>query len=91
MNLENTEPNSVGKREGVPTDPIPVQRLGPKGTDAIMERTVTYDYSEIVPLFLKTFIGGGEAFVTNEKLTFSWQQRKLEVEVTNETGKGQIK
>lgn len=27
----------------------------------------------------------------NEKLTFSWQQRKLEVEVTNETAKGPIK
>lgn len=40
-----------------------VQRIGPKGTDAVLERTVVYDYSENIPLFLKTFVGNGERFV----------------------------
>ncbi len=60
-------------------------------TTAIIERTITYNFSECIPLFLKTIVGSGENFVMRETLTYNWPQRKLEVEVTNETGAPQIK
>lgn len=73
------------------SDTFALQRLGASMTTAIIERTVTYNFSECVPLLLKTFVGSGESFVMREILTFNWPQRKLEVEVTNETGIPQLK
>mmetsp|Transcript_43263 Transcript_43263/g.108359 ORF Transcript_43263/g.108359 Transcript_43263/m.108359 type:complete len:337 (-) Transcript_43263:38-1048(-) len=67
------------------------KRIGPKLDTAVMERTVVYNYADVIPLFLKTFVGGGENWETHEKLTFEWRTRRLEVEVTNETGKGQFR
>lgn len=49
-----------------------------------------YDFSEQIPLILKTFVGGGENFVMKEKLTFDWVKRELDVEITNETSRPQI-
>ena len=52
-----------------------LQRIGPKGNDAVLERTVVYDYSENIPLFLKTFVGNGERYVMRQDKLDHWQDR----------------
>mmetsp|Transcript_43844 Transcript_43844/g.104205 ORF Transcript_43844/g.104205 Transcript_43844/m.104205 type:complete len:341 (+) Transcript_43844:73-1095(+) len=62
------------------------KRIALDQSDAVIERRITYDYSEKVPLILRANVNPADRFVMLETLTFNWRERTLQVEVHNETG-----
>ena len=59
--------------------------------EAVIERRVTYNYSEKVPIFLQTQIQGASRFEMRETLTFNWVTRLLTIDVLNESSKDVVR
>ena len=88
----------VWKRYPVPTRfperlelEVTSKRVSANQDEAVVERRVTYNYSERVPIFLQAQIQGANRFEMRETLTFNWVARMLTVDVHNESSKDAIK
>ena len=88
----------VWKRHPVPTRfqerlalEVVSKSISASQDEAVVERIVTYNYSEKVPIFLQAHIQNAHQFNMRETLTFNWAARSLTIETRNESAHPMVK